>query len=55
MNKQPQTNQQHATTALDRARRLSESRPDAAQRTIWFAQAAHFGDLSVLALALSKR
>jgi hypothetical protein len=55
MNTKPKTHPQHVTTALDHARRLSESRPDAAQQASWSAQAAHVGDLSVLALALSRR
>jgi hypothetical protein len=55
MNKNSDTKSHQITTALDHARRLSESRPDAAQQDSWSAQAAHVGDLSVLALALRNR
>lgn len=51
----PQTHPNHVTIALDHARRLSECRPDSAHQASWSAQAAHVGDLSVLALALSHR
>ncbi len=40
-------------TALEHAQRLSDSRPDGARYTAaWSAQAAHVGDLAVLALAM---
>jgi hypothetical protein len=55
MNKNSDTKSHQITTALDHARRLSESRPDGAHRDSWSAQAAHVGDLSVLALALRDR
>lgn len=42
----------HLRSALDHARRLTETRPDAAATSAWSAQAAHVGDLTVLALAM---
>jgi hypothetical protein len=45
----------HLRRALEHATRLSEPRPvDAALTPDWFAQAAHVGDISVLALALRR-
>lgn len=40
-------------TALEHAQRLSDLRPDGARYSpAWSAQAAHVGDLAVLALAM---
>ncbi|HEX8977985.1 MAG TPA: hypothetical protein VF781_15880 [Solirubrobacteraceae bacterium] len=55
MNKNTPTAPEHVTIALDHARRLTGARPEAADQLSWTAQAAHVGDLSVLALALSNR
>lgn len=53
-NTQP-TAPERATTALDHAHRLAGTRPESRDQLSWSAQAAHVGDLSVLALALSSR
>lgn len=48
----PDSRSIHLRTALDHAQRLTDPRPEgAAYSTAWFAQAAHVGDLTVLALA----
>jgi hypothetical protein len=40
--------------ALKRAQQLSDSRPASGDRTSWHHEAAHVGDLAVLALALQR-
>ena len=47
-----QTPNQLLQTAVDQARKLAESGPSQPATAVWAAQAQHFGDLSVLALAL---
>jgi hypothetical protein len=45
----------HLERALERAGKLCEPRPAGTAVTEdWFAQASHFGDISVLALALRR-
>ena len=52
----PMTHTQNPThslaKAVDQARKLAESGPTQPITPAWLAQAQHFGDLSVLALAL---
>ncbi len=54
----PEQNQTNDTThlerALDSARQLASSTPDAPVSTEWMQAATHAGDLSVLALALTR-
>jgi hypothetical protein len=45
----------HLDRALDHAHRLTEPRPQPGVTPAWSGQAAHVGDLTVLALALSQR
>ena len=50
-----QTNETtHLERALDSARQLASSSPAAPVSTEWMQAAAHAGDLSVLALALTR-
>jgi hypothetical protein len=49
---QKQTPNHSLQTAVDHARRLTESGPSQPTTPAWIAQAHHVGDLSVLALAL---
>ena len=54
----PEHNQTHETNhleqALDSARQLTSSIPEAPVSTEWMQAATHAGDLSVLALALTR-
>jgi hypothetical protein len=47
-----QTPTQSLQTAVDQARKLAESGSSQPTTASWLAQAQHFGDMSVLALAL---
>jgi len=50
-----QTNEtNHLERALDSARQLTSSIPEAPVSTEWMQAATHAGDLSVLALALTR-
>ena len=52
------TDSRHTTearAAVDRARELSETKPQHGDRLLWYREALHVGDLSVLALALTDR
>jgi hypothetical protein len=49
---QKQTPNHSLQTAVDQARKLTESAPAQTGTPTWMAQAHHVGDLSVLALAL---
>jgi hypothetical protein len=41
----------HARDALDRAQQLSDARPANEDKTAWFKESLHVGDLSALAIA----
>ena len=45
----------HLEQALDHAHRLTQPRPQPGYSHAWSEQAAHVGDLTVLALALAAR
>jgi hypothetical protein len=48
----PDSRPNHLRTALEHAQRLTDPRPEgSAYSEAWSAQAAHVGDISVLALA----
>ena len=49
-----QTETNHLERALDSARQLASSSPEAPVSTEWMQAATHAGDLSVLALALTR-